>query len=73
MSNPATSSTLLEKLLGIDKDRKNKYLLKEINKLLNENKNMKIAITMLLNDLPSNKDWLDPVLEKQLKEYRLGK
>ena len=37
------------------------------HRCLDENKSMKDLIKQLMNDLPSNKDWLDPDLELQLK------
>lgn len=40
----------------------------EIDRLKNENNFMRYLITQILNDLPVNRDWLDPDIEIGLKQ-----
>ena len=49
-------------------DYMQKELTRKITELRAENEEYHLLISHLLNDLPTNRDWLDPAIENSLKE-----
>jgi len=67
---PPGLKEMYEKFMPVDEKPSN--MRKRIHELESEISLFRITLSRIINDLPTNKDWLDPVVEIAAKELVKG-